>query len=160
MKRFVKYGLAAMCSVAVMSTAVAQNAPPTPEQQAQQAVETRQALFKLMNFSFAPLAAMLRNRIEFDAALAQKAAERVEFLAPMISDVFQQDTRQFKNIKTQARDGIWGSKAEFDAKTQDMIKAAQALTAAAKSGDRAATLKAAGAAGKACGSCHDSFRNE
>ena len=43
-------------------------------------------------------------------------------------------------------------------KSDGLTKAAAALTAAAKTGDKAATLKAAGEVGKACGACHDSYR--
>ena len=159
MKCFAKLALAAFCSLSVISVALAQDAPASPEEQAQQAAELRQSVFKLMGWSMGPLAAMLRNRMPFDAAVAQKSAGRIEQLAPMISDVFQQDTRKFK-VKTKAREGIWTNKSDFDAKAQELLKAANALVAAAKTGEKGATLKAAGAVGKACGSCHDDYRDE
>jgi cytochrome c556 len=160
MRGIAKIGLAAWCSLATVSAAVAQDAAPaSPEQAAQAATETRQGLFKVMGWSFNPLAGMLRNKVPFDAAVAQKAAERVEHLAPMIIDVYATDTRKFQ-VKTKSREGIWTNKSDFDAKAQELTKAAQALSVAAKSGDKAATLKAAGAVGKACGNCHDSFRDK
>jgi cytochrome c556 len=159
MKCFAKLALAAVCSLSVASAALAQDKPASPEEQAQQAADLRQGLFKLMGWNMAPLAAMLRNRMPFDAAVAQKSALRIEQLAPMISDVFQQDTRKFK-VETQAREGIWTNKSDFDAKAQELLKAANALVAASKTGDKGATLKAAGALGKACGNCHDNYRDE
>src|SRR5688572_2665574 len=92
MKCFARLALAAFCSLSVATVALAQDAPASPEEQAQLAAELRQSVFKLMGWSMGPLAAMLRNRMPFDAAVAQKSALRIEQLAPMISDVFQQDT--------------------------------------------------------------------
>jgi len=147
------------CTALVLSVASAQNAPPTPEEQATQATETRQGLYKLMGFNMDPMAAMLRNRIPFDAAQVQKSAVRIEQLAPMIPDLFKFDTRKFQ-VKTKAREGIWNSMADFTAKSDELAKAAAALAATAKGGDKGATMKAIGAVGKACGNCHDDFRDK
>jgi len=159
MRFIARLGLAACCSVAFATLAVAQTAPPTPEEQAQMATETRQGLFKLINHYMAPLAGMIRKRTPFDAALAEKNAQRIQQLSPMIVEVFAPDTRKFQ-VKTQAREGIWASMADFSAKADDLGTAAAALAAAAKSGDQGATLKAAAAVGKACGNCHDNFRDK
>jgi cytochrome c556 len=160
MKRLVVVGMISLGAGLVTGSAVlAEGAPPTPEEQARNAVELRQGLFKLMGWNMAPLGAMLRNKLPFDAAVAQKSADRIEQLSLMIPDVFQADTHQFK-IETEALEGIWTSKTDFNAKAAEMNKAAAALNEAAKTGDKAATLKAAGALGKACGSCHDTFRTK
>jgi cytochrome c556 len=162
MKCFARLTLAAFCSLAAVSSAVAQDAPaapPTPEELAQQATELRQGLLKVMGWNMAPVAAMLRNRTPFDAAVVQKSATRIAQLAPMMPDVFQTDTHQFK-VKTKAREGIWTSKSDFNAKSDDLAKAATALADAAKGGDKGTTLKAAAAVGKACGNCHDNFRDK
>jgi cytochrome c556 len=89
-----------------------------------------------------------------------KSAARIEALAPMIPELFQHDTRKASGLKTKAREGIWTNAADFKAKNDDLVKAAANLSAAAKSGDRKAVLQAAGAVGKACGACHDSFRDK
>jgi cytochrome c556 len=102
---------------------------------------------------------MLKNKVPFDAALAQKSAQRIEMLAPMISEAFQADTRKF-TLKTKAREGIWANKSEFQTKNDDLVKAAAALSTAAKGGDKKATMQAAAAVGKACGACHDNFRDK
>jgi cytochrome c556 len=153
-----KLGLA-FCALATVSTTFAQDAPPSPEEQAQQAVDLRQSVFRLIGYSWGPMAGMIKNKVPFDAAVAQKTASRLETLAPMISEVFQTDTRKF-TLKTKAREGIWTNNADFKAKNEDLVKAATALDAAAKGGDKKATLQAAIAVGKACGACHDSFRDK
>jgi cytochrome c556 len=160
MKRLYSVGVAA--ALATMSVmAVSQGAPggpPNPAAQAKTAIETRQAVFKLINNQNGPIGGMLRNRVEFDAAVVARNAARIEMLATMIPDLFVTDTRQFKDTKTLALDGIWASQADFKAKADGLNKAAAALAEVAKTGDKANTLKAAADVGKACGACHDNYR--
>ncbi|HVW68538.1 MAG TPA: cytochrome c [Steroidobacteraceae bacterium] len=161
MNRFAKSSLIALCALVPVSAALAQNAgPPTPEQQAEQAVLTRQGLLKVMGMYMGPLGAMLKNKVPFDATVAAKSATHIEQLGTMIPDVFAFDTRNKTSTKTKAQDGIWTHTADFNAKADDLVKAATALIDAAKAGDKVATLKAANAVGKACGACHDNFRNK
>ena len=101
---------------------------------------------------------MLRGA-PFDAAVVQKAAERLQVLGGMIPEVFTKDTHTF-TVTTKAREAIWANKSDFDGKANDMVKAAADLETAAKTGDKGATLKAAGAVGKTCGACHDQFRDK
>jgi cytochrome c556 len=157
MKRLISIGLAAALSVAIVHAA--EPTPPSPDDVAKQAIETRQGLFKVMSFAMGPVGGMLRNRVPFDAAVAEKSAGRLADLGAIAPDLFQNDTRgKAANVKTTALDGIWNSLPDFKIKADEMVKAANELSAAAKTGDKAATLKAAGAVGKACGNCHDSYR--
>jgi cytochrome c556 len=158
MKRVFSIGAAAAIA-AVSVAAWAQNAP-NPEQQARSAIETRQGLYKLLGAQMGPIGGMLRNQVPFDAAVVARNAERIQVLAGMIPELHALDTRQFKNIKTGALDGIWNSQADFKSKADALASAAGTLATTAKGGDRAATLKAAGEIGKACGSCHDSYRQK
>jgi cytochrome c556 len=156
MKRLISIGLTAALSVAIAHAAEAPQ--KSPEDLAKSAIETRQGLFKVMSAVMGPVGGMLRNQVPFDAAVAEKAGTRLAALGGIAPDLFQNDTRKFTSIKTTALDGIWNSQPDFKAKSDDLVKASNELAAAAKSGDKAATLKAAGAVGKACGSCHDSYR--
>src|SRR5665213_152142 len=161
MNGITRIGVAAVGSLIVASTAMAQGgapAPPTPEQAATAAVLTRQGLFKVQSFAFGPVGGMLRGA-PFDAAVATKAAIRVQATASMIPDVFAQDTHTFSAVKTRARDGLWTNKSDFDSKANDLVKAAAGLEAAAKTGDKDATIAAARGVGKACSGCHDQFRD-
>ena len=162
MKRFVKSSsLIALCALAPVAAVLAQDAaPPTPEQMADQAVMTRQGLFKVMSSYMAPLGGMLKNKVPFDAGMAAKSATHIGALGDMIPDVFTFDTRNKTSAKTKAQDGVWTNQADFKAKADDLVKAATALQEAAKGGDMGETLKAGGAVGKACGACHDNFRNK
>jgi cytochrome c556 len=160
MNGFTRTSLTAIGSLIVASAAMAQGAaPPTPEQKAQAAVLTRQGLFKLQGFVFGPVGGMLRGA-PFDAKAAEKAGASLQVLGGMIPEVFTTDTHTFSNTRTKARENIWTNKSDFDGKANDLVKAAADLEAAAKSGDEAATKKAAGAVGKTCGACHDQFRDK
>lgn len=161
MKGFYRIGvMAALATVSAVALSQGAGGPPSPEAQAKSAIETRQGLFKLMASQNGPIAAMLlRNTRELDAAVVVRNAERMQMLAGMIPELFTADTRQFKDIKTAALDGIWASPADFKAKADAMANYAGALAAAAKSGDKDAMKKAAQEMGpKGCGGCHDNFR--
>lgn len=160
MKRLMTIGLAAALTVTSFASIAAEPAaPPSPEQQAKSAIETRQGLFKLISYNFGPVGGMMRNRVPFDAAVVAKNSARIEVLAGMITELYTNDTRKFHpTVKTGALDAVWTGQADFKAKADELVKASAALTAAAKGGDEKATLAAAGAVGKACGSCHDSYR--
>ncbi len=160
MNRFAKSSLIVLCALAPVSVVLAQDAPQTPEQQAEAAVLTRQGLLKVMGMYMAPLGGMLKNKVPFDAAAAAKSGQHIAELGGMIPDVFTADTRNKTSAKTKAQDGIWTNQADFKAKADDLVKAANALVEAAKTGEKGATLKAAGAVGKACGACHDNYRNK
>lgn len=153
-----KLGLAAMCSVAAISVGIAQNGPQTPEQKAQSVVKVRQSLFEVQNFAFQQIVGMLKGA-PFNAQEVETAAKRIQMTSSMIPDVFKVDTSK-SNVPTKARDVIWTNKADFEMKAQALNMQAQNLEMVAMSGDRSATLKAIGMTGKACGNCHDQFKNK
>jgi len=165
MKRFVMSGLIATCSIAAMTVVLAADeagqAPATPEQQAQTAVEVRQGLQKLMNFQMAPMGDVLKRKLPFDAATVTKRTTNIIALAGMQSDAFAFDTHKVTGLKTKARDGIWTNKSDFDAKSQNLVNLANEVLTAAKGGDEAATKKAIAQMGsKGCGGCHDQFKDK
>ena len=148
-----KLGLATLgLLVASVTTVQAQDADADTK-----AIETRQAVFKLIGWSFDPVGKMLKNQMKYDAATVQKSAARLEVLSPMITEAFAVDTRgKAAGVKTKAREGAWTNAADFKAKNDDLIKAVTAL----KSSDEKNFKQAAAAVGKACGACHDSFRDK
>ena len=113
--------VAAVCALAGVSAVHAQAQDPQAK-----AVDTRQALFKLVDWGFAPVGEMLRNKAKWDAAVVQKAATRVEALAPLIPDAFAVDTHKNSALKTKARENIWTNTPDFKAKADELSKAAAA----------------------------------
>jgi cytochrome c556 len=154
MKRLIRFGVAATLA-AISVAAFPQGAPPNPDKTA---IETRQAVFKLISHQNGPIGAMFRPNGTFDAAVAARNAERIKVLAGMIPELFARDTRAFKDAPTRSLEGIWTSQADFKAKADALATAADGVLVAAKSGDKDATQKANAEIGKACGACHDAFR--
>jgi cytochrome c556 len=153
----VKFGVLVLGALLTTQVVHAQDAGTADPQKA---VETRQAVFKVINYNSEQFFQMMKNKAPFDASVVQRAAGRIEMLAPMIPEAFATDTRKAGSAKTQAREGIWTNAADFKAKSDDLARAAAALSAAAKTGDKGATLKAAGAVGKACSACHDNYKDK
>ena len=167
MKHQTKFALAACCAVATLTVALAQ--PPgggggggapqlTPEQRAQRAVELRQSVMQVQQFSVGPAAGMLRNA-PFSADAAKKAAMRLTATSGMLADVFKNDTSKVQ-VKTRAKPEIWTDKDGFDAAVNGEVTAVAALETAAAGGDKDATLKAVQGVQKACGDCHDKYREK
>ena len=155
MKRFATLGAAAL----VMTAGVVWAAPAKNEAEAKTAVETRSQHFKDMGKAMEPIGNMLRKKQPYDAAVAEKNSAQIVDLSKKIVGLYEVDTRQFPGVKTEALDGIWTSQADFKAKADDLTKAATALNEASKGGgDAASFTKTAAAVGKACGTCHDSYR--
>jgi len=156
-----RFGSVAALAI-ISAVAISQNAvtPAKSAADAKKAIEARQALFEDIKKANAPLAAMLKREREFDAAVVATNAAQLQTLLTKIPAAFAVDTHAFKDTKTQARDNIWAGPADFKAKADDTAKAAGALVEAAKTGDKGATLKAMGAMGKSCGSCHDNYKDK
>jgi cytochrome c556 len=141
-------------------TAIAADAP-TPEQKAASDIATRQAVFKLLSFSNAPLGGMARGAA-YDADAAKAAAERVAMLASMIPQVFAADTTGpvSAGVKTRAADTIWANKADFDMLAADLGAGAAAALAILNTQGEAGVRDAVAQIGPKCGACHDRFRLE
>lgn len=148
---------AALACAFAAGTAIAQDGP-TPEEQAQSAIETRQAVFKLLGWNMGPLGGMLRGNVDFDAAVVETNMSRIASLGPMIPDLFASDTSEFDSLETEALDNIWTNMDDFADKASALVDAANAAVETAAGGDDRATRQAIAAVGQACGSCHDDFR--
>jgi cytochrome c556 len=131
--------------------------PPNPEAQAKSAIETRQAVFKLISNQNGPVGGAARAPAPDLAVIARNAA-RMQTLADMIPELFTANPTAPANVKTRALPAIWTGAADFKTKAEALSKAAGAVAAAAKSGDVAATKAAAAEVGKTCGACHDTYR--
>jgi cytochrome c556 len=139
--------------------AIAANAP-TPEEKAASDIATRQAVFKLLSFSNAPLGGMARGTTPFDADAAKAAVERIAMLSTLIPEVFVPDTTGpvSEGVKTRAADTIWANKADFDMLAADLGAGAAAALEIINSQGEAGIRDAVASIGPKCGACHDRFR--
>jgi cytochrome c556 len=154
MKALLKICVAACVMAAV--TATAQTTPAESEQQAQQAAERRQAVMTLISWTMAPIGAMLRQDIPFDASLAKNQADRMEQLFSMLPELFRVDTSGF-DTETRALDAIWSNWDDFVRAANHTTGAARMASGAAMTGNQQAVMQALGSLN--CGGCHDPFRD-
>ncbi|MCP5330935.1 MAG: cytochrome c [Pseudomonadales bacterium] len=158
LKQIVGIGLVVISASGVISVS-AQQAEPTPEELAAQAADTRQSLFKLLRYNLNMISGMARGTVAFDAAVAERNANRIAELAPMIPELFAADTRAY-NIETEALPIIWDRMDEFTEKANNLVNAANTFAATARGGERNAILGGIRAFGGACGNCHETFRED
>lgn len=128
------------------------------DERTEKAIEARQGLLLVMAQYFGPIVAMAKGEIPFDAAAIERNAGKIAVLAPMLPDVFSRDTSD-SGIETEAKADIWADYDDFTAKAATTAERAEALAAAATQG-RGATMKAIGALGGSCKSCHDDYRQK
>jgi cytochrome c556 len=143
--------LAAALAVAVMSgEALAQAKPEV-------LVKQRQAVMTLQGKYFGPMAGMAQGRIPYDAKIVQRNAGFLDNLSRMPWDGFAEGT---KDVKSAALPAIWSDSAKFAEAADRLQNEASKLYAVSRSGDEAAVKTQIGAVGKACGGCHESFRQK
>ncbi len=93
------------------------------------------------------------------AADVAAAGRRLASNAGKITALFVKGTSLKDGVgKTRAKPDIWAKWSTFEAAAAKLKSAGENLAMVAATGDAAAIKVAAGAIGKACGSCHKPFR--
>jgi cytochrome c556 len=100
---------------------------------------------------------MLKGNIPYNADTVALNATFLENLSRMPWDGFQQST---SGVKSAAKPDIYKDMAKFKADADALEAATAKLGAAARAKDEAGVKVAFGAVAKACGSCHDTFREK
>lgn len=143
--------LAAGLAVAVMSgEALAQAKPET-------LVKQRQSAMTLMGKYFGPMAGMAQGKVPYNAQVVQRNAGFLDNLSRMPWDGFGDNT---KDVKSAALPAIWSEPTKWGDAADRLQNEASKLYAVSRSGDEAAVKAQIGAVGKACGGCHESFRQK
>jgi len=143
--------LAAGLAVVVMSgEALAQAKPEV-------LVKQRQAAMTLQGKYFGPMAGMMQGRVPYDAKIVQRNAGFLDNLSRMPWDGFADST---KDAKSAALPAIWAEPAKWGEAADRLQNETSKLYAVSRSGDEAAVKAQIGAVGKACGGCHESFRQK
>ena len=117
------------------------------------AIKTRQALMKGNDAGGRLLSQMARGRVPFDAAKADAAFAQFADTAAKLPGLFPENS---KTGDTKASPKVWQNKADFDAKVAEFAKVVAEHRPKVKTLDG---VKAALApVGKACDTCHDTYR--
>ena len=143
-------------AIAASSLAFAGSHGGNKDQQ-KDAMEYRQSTFKMVGQHFGAMAAMVKGKVEFDAATFTKNADAVAMLSQLAPYGF---ATEGAHKKSRAKKAIWKNKEDFAEKVTAFQTASAALAEAAKSGDADKAKAAFGAAGKSCKGCHTDYRSK
>ena len=149
--RFFKTTAAAALGCLIALPALAEQNP---------AIEARQGQFKLFAHNFAVLGGMAQGRMEYDADMAQTAADNMFHLTRHDqARLWPEGTDSFAVDDTRAKPAIWENLDDFVAKFTDLQDAVEAMQPVV--GDGLDALQGAvGRVGGTCQACHESYREE
>ena len=120
-------------------------------------VKQRQAAMTLQGKYFGPLGGMAQGKVPYNQSVVQRNAAFLQVLTQLPWDGFDPST---KGEKSAALPAIWEKPGEFKQAAERLENEAAKLAAVSKSGDEAAVKAQIGAVVKACGGCHESFREK
>jgi len=149
-KSFLAAAVAVVLGAGVAQSAFAQVKPEI-------LVKQRQAVMTLQGKYFGPLAAVAQGKAPYDAAAVQRNAGFLDNLSRMAWDGFDPSTR---NEKSRVLPAVYDNNAKFKEAASRLENEASKLAALSRTGDEAAVKAQIGAVGKACGACHDDFRQK
>lgn len=120
-------------------------------------VKQRQAAMTLQAKYLGPIGAMLKGTIPYNADVVAVNATYLENLSRMPWDGFVASTQ---GEKSKTKPNVFTDAAKFKTAADALDAAAAKLGAAARAKDEAGVRASFGAVAKACGSCHDDFREK
>lgn len=120
-------------------------------------VKQRQAAMTLQGKYLGPIGAMMKGAAPYNADVVALNATFLENLARMPWDGFDPST---KGEKSKAKPEVFTDTAKFKAAADTLEAETAKLGAAARAKNEAGVRAAFGGVAKACGSCHDGFREK
>jgi len=146
-------GLAAVVAIALGLSAGAVFAQQKPEV----LVKQRQSVMTLQGKYFGPMAGMAQGKVPYNADVVKRNSAFLDNLSRMAWDGFDPST---KDVKSAALPAIYEQQAKFKDAAARLENETHKLWEVAQNGDEAAVKAQIGAVGKACGGCHESFRQK
>jgi cytochrome c556 len=120
-------------------------------------VKQRQSAMVLQAKYLGPIGGMLKGNIPYDADIVARNATFLENLSRMPWDGFAPSTQ---GEKSKTKPEAFKDAAKFKQAAEALEEAATKLGAAARAKDQAGVKAAFGPVAKACGGCHDNFREK
>jgi cytochrome c556 len=120
-------------------------------------VKQRQAAMTLQGKYLGPIGAMMKGATPYNADVVALNATFLENLARMPWDGFDAST---KGEKSKTKPEAFTDTAKFKAAADTLEAETAKLGAAARAKNEAGVRAAFGGVAKACGSCHDAFREK
>ena len=150
MKKAVVAAAAAITLGAMGGAALAQVKPEV-------LVKQRQSAMTLIGKYFGPLGGMAQGKVPFNAQVVQRNADYLAALSQMPWDGFDPSTA---NEKSRAKPELFKETQKVKELVDRFQGEVKKLQSVAKGGDEGAIKAQMGAVGKACGACHDAYREK
>jgi cytochrome c556 len=122
-------------------------------------VKQRQAAMTLIGKYWGPMGAMAQGKAPYNADVVKRNAGYLNVLDKMPWDGFSPETKG-TSAKTAALPAIWNEPDKFKQAQERLQNEVSKLVQVAASGDETAVKAQLGATGKACGGCHETFREK
>ena len=123
-------------------------------------VKQRQAAMTLIGKYWGPVSAMGQGKAPYNADTVKRNAAYLNVLDKMPWDGFSPETKGGAGVKTAALPAIWNEPDKFKQAQERLQNEVSKLVQVSQSGDEAAVKQQIGATGKACGGCHENFREK
>jgi len=127
------------------------------QQKPENLVKQRQAVMTLQGKYFGPMAGMAQGKVPYNAEVVRRNAGFLDNLSRMPWDGFDPST---KDVKSNALPAVFTDQQKFKEASSRLETEANKLYEVSRSGDEGAVKNQIAAVGKACGSCHESFRQK
>jgi len=147
MKKIAMLGLAGLVTLGSMSVMAAD---------VEDAIKYRQGVFSAVKWHFGTLGDMVKGKQDFNADDFARRAEIVAQLSKLPLEGFIAGSYEGD---TDALPAIEENREKFEGGMKMFAEKADALAAAAKSGDMDQIRPAFGEVGKTCKGCHDNFKD-
>ncbi|WP_161958780.1 c-type cytochrome [Ferruginivarius sediminum] len=122
------------------------------------AVEYRQAVMASLGGHAGAISRIVKQQVDYDH-IAQHA-EAIAATAPLVEDIWPDNSKPGDYEKTDALAKIWDEPDAFQEKVDKLKVEAEDFLAVAKGGDQGEVIAAFKELGQSCGGCHDDYRAE
>ena len=123
-------------------------------------VQYRQSVYTIIGWNFAPIGAMVKGEVPFDAAAVARHAQYVEMMSKAAPEGFSKGTGPDVVKNTEAKPEIWTKWSEFETRMTNFQQEAAKLAEAAKGGKEADIKAQFGKTAETCKACHKEFRKD
>lgn len=148
----------ARCALAAFAASLVLGGVANAADEPANILKYRQNLMKSVGSNIGNIAMVAKGEVSFIGNTPMNARAISEGLSAA-RDLFPEGTGPEAG-ETRALPSIWQDNAKFVAALEKSQQAADAMVAAAETGDLGEIRKAIGALGKTCGGCHDDFRKK
>jgi cytochrome c556 len=119
-------------------------------------IKYRQSAMTLIGWNYAPVSAMVKGRLAWDAKEFSLRADRIAALAPLIPEGFTKGSE--KGAETDAKAEIWANPEDFQSKIDALVNESRTLSDVAKTDDAAKMKDQFKKLADACKGCHEKYK--